>query len=224
MRFRIARVLSVGGVLATATAVTTYSQFVSTAPVSASASSSSSPTAAPVPVSASPVAGSTTQFSYVVGDAATVILDSAGGTLRIVAFAPHPGWFTVRLEQPNATELEIRLESPSDRVRFAADLVNGAIVTELEAGTGPGDSVPGTGPDNSAPGGSVPGTGPDNSAPDGSGPDNSSPRTSSPGNTVPGGDDDGDDDDGDSSGPGSGGDDSGGDPCPAVHRCMVRVG
>jgi hypothetical protein len=152
--------------------------------------------------------------SYVAGDAATLILDIADGTVRLVDFAPHPGWITVRVTQTSPTHLEARLESISGQVRFAATLVNGAVVTELDApsvpgviapdnstpGTGPDNSTPGTGPDNSTPGtgpdNSTPGTGPDNSTP-GTGPDDSGPTTS---NTV--GDDHG--------GSGGGSDDNGG--------------
>ena len=148
-------------------------------------------------MTAAPVPGSATQFSYVAGDAATVVLDSAGGTLRVVTFAPHPGWFTVRLDQPTATDMQVLLESTSGQVRFLASLVDGNVVTSLEAGAGPGSSVPG----NSAPGNSAPA----NSAPGGTGPDNSAP-----GNTAPGGDDNGGGDGGSGGGGGSGGDDSGG--------------
>jgi hypothetical protein len=142
-------------------------------------------------VTPAPVPGSATQFSYVAGDAATVIVDSAGGTLRVVTFAPQPGWFTVRLDQPSATELDVRLESTAGQVRFAARLENGVVVAELESSSTPGTSAPG----NSAPG---------NSAPGGSAPGGSSPSTSSPG----GDDGDGGDDDsggGGNSGPGGGG-------------------
>ena len=144
-------------------------------------------------MTAAPVPGSATQFSYVAGDAATVVLDSAGGTLRVVTFAPHPGWFTVRLDQPTATDMQVLLESTSGQVRFLASLVDGNVVTSLEAGAGPGSSVPG----NSAPGNSAPG--------------NSAPDNSAPGNTAPGGDDNGGGGgNGGSGGGGSGDDDSGG--------------
>jgi hypothetical protein len=132
--------------------------------------------------------------SYVAGDAATVVLDSAGGILRIVAFAPHPGWFTVRLEQPSATQFDVRLESASGQVHFSAQLVNGAVTAQVDGG----GSTPGA----SAPGGSAPG----GSAPGGSAPGGSAPGGSAPGNTAPGGGDDngGDDNGGDDNGGGGG--------------------
>ena len=219
MRTRIVRTLSAGAVLVTAAGITIGSQGLGSPPVSASASSSSTPTTTPgagsaassVPVTAAvtPVPGTTTQFSYVAGDAATVVVDSAGGVLRIVTFTPHPGWFTLRLDQPNMTQFEVRLESSTGQVRFAAALVDGAIVPQLEVGTAPSGSVPDTAPGNSGPGNSAP----DNSAPGNSAPGNSAPGNSTPGNTAPDGDDNGGDDDGgdDNSGPGGGGDDSGGD-------------
>ena len=179
MRTRIVRTLSAGAVLVTAAGITIGSQGLGSPPVSASASSSSTPTTTPgagsaassVPVTAAvtPVPGTTTQFSYVAGDAATVVVDSAGGVLRIVTFTPHPGWFTLRLDQPNMTQFEVRLESSTGQVRFAAALVDGAIVPQLEVGTAPSGSVPDTAPGNSGPGNSAP----DNSAPGNSAPGNS---------------------------------------------------
>src|SRR5688572_16396799 len=119
MNHRLARTFSVSAALATAGVVGGNAVVSHGTPASASATSSSASTpgsgstessaastnpgsATPtstVPVTPTPVAGSATQFSLVAGDAATVILDTNGGVLRIVAFAPHPGWFTVRLEQ-----------------------------------------------------------------------------------------------------------------------------
>ena len=115
-----------------------------------------------MPLTPAPVAGSPTQFSLVAGDAATIILDTSGGVLRIVAFAPHPGWFTVLLEQPSATDLRAQLDTGSSQVTFTARLAAGAISAELATG-GVTSSVPGTSADGSS--------------------------TSSPGNTDP--DDDG---------------------------------
>ena len=135
------RILSIGGMLATATALTINSHVLSGTPASASVSSSSTPNSTPVTASSAPIPGSPTQLSYRAGDAATLILDSAGGTLRVVTFAPHPGWFTVRLEQPSATDLEVRLESTAGQVRFAASLANGVVVTELDVGTGPNNGT-----------------------------------------------------------------------------------
>ena len=217
MKSRTIRALSIGGMLATVPAFAVISNTAGGSPVSASASSSSSPSStpnsvsiassapssAPVVVVGTPVAGSATRFSYVAGDAATLILDSAGGTLRVVTFAPHPGWFTIRLDQASPTDFQVLLESTGGQVRFTASVASGSVVTNLEVGSGPGNSVPG----NSVPGNS----GPDNSAPGNSGPDNSGPDNSTPGNTAPGDDDNGGDDNGGNSGPGGGGDDSGGD-------------
>jgi hypothetical protein len=183
MNRRTIRVLSISGALAATGAIVAGSQGFGSVPVSASATSSSSspssspgttpgagstasssPASVPATVSSVAVAGSPTQVSYVAGDAATVILDSAGGALRIVAFAPHPGWFTVRLEQPTAMQLDVQLESPSGQVHFAAQLANGAVTTQLDAGSSAGSSISapgGSGPDNSAPGNTAPGGGDD---------------------------------------------------------------
>jgi hypothetical protein len=147
----------------------------------------------PATVSSVAVAGSPTQVSYVAGDAATVILDSGSGALRIVDFTPHPGWFTVRLEQPSLTQLRVRLQSATASVTFSAQLADGVIATSLSADPAPSSSAP----SDSAPGG----TGPGNSAPGNSAPGNSAPGNSAPGNTAPGGGDDDDD------GSGRGGDD-----------------
>ena len=205
MKLRIARTLALGGALASVTAVAAYSSASGSAPDPAAASSStvagttpgsgstassaasSTPNSAPVTVSSVAVPGSPSQFSFLAGDAATLVLDTAGGTLRIVTFVPNPGWFTVRLEQSSAAALDVQLESASGQVQFSADLVNGGIVTDLLATAGPATSAPG----NSTPG-------------------NSTPGNSTPGNTTPGGDDNGGDDNGGDDN-GGGGDDNGGD-------------
>jgi hypothetical protein len=195
MNRRIIRTLSISGALAATGGIVAGAQGFGSVPVSASASSSSStpsttpgtgstagsaPASVAATVSSVAVAGSPTQVSYVAGDAATVILDSAGGTLRIVTFAPHPGWFTVRLEQPSATQLDVQLESASGQVHFSAQLANGAVTTQLDVSSAPGASAPsisapgGTGPDNSAPGNTAPGGGDDNGGSGGGGSDDNS--------------------------------------------------
>jgi hypothetical protein len=216
MNRRTIRVLSISGALAATGAIVAGSQGFGSVPVSASASSSSSspssspgttpgagstasssPASVPATVSSVAVAGSPTQMSYVAGDAATVILDSAGGALRIVAFAPHPGWFTVRLEQPSATQLDVQLESPSGQVHFAAQLANGAVTTQFDVGSAPGSSTPsisapgGSGPDNSAPGNTAPGGGDDNGGGSGRGGNDDPPGDESGGSGGGGSDDSG---------------------------------
>ena len=196
MNLRIARILSIGGTLATAGAVTLSTQGLGSTPASASASSSSTATTSPsanspastaaaatpaiVAVSPAPVPGSPTQVAFAAGDAGTLVFDTADGGMRLVAFAPNPGWATVRIDSPSATQLEARLESPSGQVRFVANLVDGAVVAELETiGGGAGKQCAGherprqqcsgqqrptarnSAPGNSAPGNSTPG----NSAP-----------------------------------------------------------
>jgi hypothetical protein len=210
MNRRTIRVLSISGALAATGAMVAGAQGFGSVPVSASASSSSSsprsspgttpgggstanssPASVPATVSSVAVAGSPTQVCYVAGDAATVILDSAGAALRIVAFAPHPGWFTVRLEQPSATQLEVQLESASGQVHFSAQLANGAVTTSLDASSVPGSSAPsvsapgGTGPENSAPGNTSPGGGDD----DGGGGNDDPPGDDSGGSGGGGSDD-----------------------------------
>ena len=201
MKLRIARTLALGGVLASASAVVAYNPASGSAPDPDSASSStvattgsgstansaasSTPNSTPVTVAAVAVAGSPSQFSFVPGDAATLVLDTAGGTLRIVSYVPNPGWFTARLEQSTATALDVQLESASGQVQFSADLVNGSIVTELLTGAAPARAAPG------------------NTAPDNTG--NTAPGNTTAGNTTPGGDDDSGGDD--NSGPGGGSDD-----------------
>jgi hypothetical protein len=198
---RLIKFLSAGAIVAASIGVTAYGQIASGAPLAESASSSSSPgstpgtgsvaTPAPAFAPATPIVaavpGAPTQASFVAGSAATMIVDSAGGTLRIVAFAPHPGWSLVRLEQRSLTELEAWLESTAGQVHFAAQLANGVVTPQLEISAVPGNSV-------------VP-----NTAPGGTAPSNSAPDNSTPGNTTP---DDGGDDNG---GRGRGGDDGPGD-------------
>ena len=210
MRHQLSRNLAVGAALATAGIVGGNAVIGRSIPAAASATSSSVSTpgsgstdsssvstpgsgstdssvsvpastpASTVPLTPTPVAGSATQFSVVAGESATIIVDTTNGALRIVAFAPHPGWFTVRLEQASATEMTAQLQTDSTQVTFTARVADGALVAELSGGGVPSTtpvSTPGTGPD-----GSAPGTGPDNSAP-GTGPDGSSTSTPDDGST-----------------------------------------
>ena len=146
MYSRIAVLLSVTGVLAAGTA-STLGQPDARGQIASSTSSASSITAASTPNSApdaaastvpdgtvvvgQPVPNSATQQSFVLGDAATVIVDTANGQLAIVVIAPHPGWNLTRAELRDVEAVEIRLESSNGDVRFEADLINGTVVASM---------------------------------------------------------------------------------------------
>ncbi len=132
-----------------------------------SSSSSSVPTSASVPgpvltlpgeavVVGEPVPGAPTQQRFVIGEAATVIVDTVNGRLQVVALAPHPGWAIVEFEQDDDGTFELRLESPIDRVRFDAAIVDGVPVATIRPDDdGPSVTTPGmgSGPAATTPGG-----------------------------------------------------------------------
>jgi len=101
-----------------------------------------------VTAGAVPVAGSPTQVSFSAGDAATIILDTAGSRLRIVTVSPHPGWSIERQEHDSATTIEVRLESASGEVRFDASLVRGVVLTDVDRRGDDDSSGPGSGDDD----------------------------------------------------------------------------
>lgn len=73
-----------------------------------------------------------TQTTYSIGEAATLIVDTAGGTLVIVAIAPHPGWSLVSAESDGPIKIEIQLASVSTFVEFRANLLFGVVGTSFE--------------------------------------------------------------------------------------------
>ena len=155
---------------------------------------------------ASSVPGSATEWSYVLGEAATVILDPSGAELTVVVIAPHPGWTLERAERGVDGSIEIRLTSASGEVRFEARVADGVIQTSLRTGD---DDRRGEGNDDDT--STTVGTGSTAGTTPGSG--STATTIDDHGGASSGRDDQGDDDHGGSSGSGSGqgSDDGGGD-------------
>jgi len=124
-------------------------------------------TSAPVLVDASVVQPDvSTQAAYQIGAAGTVVLDTAGDVLTMVSAAPSAGWLVVAAEQPDATQVVVRLQSNTTVVTFRASLLFGVVSTSVEtssavAGAPAGSAAPGTAathpPLAAAPGVTVPG-------------------------------------------------------------------
>ncbi len=124
-------------------------------------------TSAPVLVDASVVQPDvSTQAAYQIGAAGTVVLDTAGDVLTMVSAAPSAGWLVVAAEQPDATQVVVRLQSNTTVVTFRASLLFGVVSTSVEtssavAGAPAGSAAPGTAATNpplaAAPGVTVPG-------------------------------------------------------------------
>ena len=76
--------------------------------------------------------GSATQASFAIGNAGTVVLDTAGDVLTIVGVNPAPGWILTRSEREDSTNVEIRLQSGSTEMEFHANLLFGVVNTSVE--------------------------------------------------------------------------------------------
>jgi hypothetical protein len=83
---------------------------------------------APLAPSLAPTAPQTT---FDVAPAGTVVLDSTGGELSIVAVNPAAGW-TVAQADVEDGKAEVKLQSATQLVEFTASIVAGQIVTSLD--------------------------------------------------------------------------------------------
>jgi hypothetical protein len=156
--------------------------------------------------------GSATQASFAIGNAGTVVLDTAGDVLTIVGVNPASGWTVIKSEREDSTKVEIKLQSGSAEMEFHANLLFGVVNTSVElhddsVTSSSTDNTTNTSTDNttntsnSLPSTSIDDNDGDNSGPGGGDDDNSGPGGGGDDNSGPG---DGDDD---SSGHGGGDDD-----------------
>lgn len=231
MSARWATVLSLGGVLFAGTAAAVVNTrvlgssgsangFGSEISVAVAAPSTVSSTVAPA--SGEPTMVSTTvasdaaaasQATYQVGDAGAVTLDTAGGVLTVVAAVPRADWSVVKVEQVDAANVEVRLQSGGTVMEFRANLLFGVVNTSVEskaAGSQPTGATTATVPTSARPP-STQATTPAGSA---SVPTVTVDDHGSDDGSDDHGSDDGSDDHGGgsgNSGSGGGGDDSGGD-------------
>jgi hypothetical protein len=100
-------------------------------------------------VSTTQVAGSVapaaSQAVYQIGEAGLVTLDTAGDVLTVVSAVPSPGWAVVAVENDDASNIEVTLQSGTALVEFRANLLFGVVGTSVEsstladAGSGSGD-------------------------------------------------------------------------------------
>lgn len=87
-------------------------------------------TAPTTPVVEEPIAAST-RTTYKVGDAGTVVLDAADGSLEVVSVSPGAGWTAQKIEREH-NDVEVYFVSSTAKVEFTARLVDGRIVTDVE--------------------------------------------------------------------------------------------
>lgn len=144
---RTATLLSLAGILVAGSAAAVVNSQVlqesgdatgGQAPILAATTSTSVPasTATAVPVTQSSLPGSdTTTSSYAVGDAGVVTLDSTGGVLTLVSVVPNPGWVVDSTGINGFGGVRVTFTSSTVEVHFNAILVDGRVVTSVDAET-----------------------------------------------------------------------------------------
>jgi hypothetical protein len=129
----------------------------STALVSGDAASPSDvvPSASLVPVEPTSVPGpSPSQAEYQVGMSGSVIVDTGGDILRLVAPTPAPGWAVVKLDQNDPLNVSVVFQSAGQLVTFRAAMLFGVVSTstQVESLAAPLGSAPvGVAPNGSVP-------------------------------------------------------------------------
>jgi len=87
---------------------------------------------------------SATQALYRVGDAATVLLDTSGDVLSVVAVTPAAQWTVVTVES-TGDQVTVMLRHQTRIVTFNASLIGGVVATDIdETVTAPGGTRPST--------------------------------------------------------------------------------
>lgn len=91
---------------------------------------------------------SATQALYRVGDAGTVLLDTGGEVLTVVAVTPAAQWTVVSVES-SGDQVAVVLRGPTRVATFTASLISGVVATDLDIdeippGTAPGGTRPST--------------------------------------------------------------------------------
>jgi hypothetical protein len=145
--------------------------------------------------------GSATQASFAIGNAGTVVLDTAGDVLTIVGVTPASGWTVTKSEREDSTNVEIKLQSGSAEIEFHANLLFGVVNTSVELHDDSVTSSSTVDTTDTSTSNSLPSTSVDDHGGDGGGDDHSGPGGGDDGNSGPGGGND------DSSGHGGGDDD-----------------
>lgn len=92
-----------------------------------------------VPASVAPAVPVASQAMYQIGEAGAVTLDTAGDSLTVVAAVPSAGWSVLQVEQVDAYNIEVQLQSGSTLVEFRANLLFGVVSTSVESMTADAD-------------------------------------------------------------------------------------
>jgi hypothetical protein len=190
MKTKIAMLISTAGVLVAGSAAALVNTHVLGASNPSSAlviddtpSSETMTTSGSVPLVTTPSGGtvtvvtstveSATQATFAIGNAGTVVLDTAGDVLTIVGVNPAPGWTVTKSEHEDSTNVQIELQSGSAEMDFHANLLFGVVNTSVELHD---DSVTSSSTENTTnTSNTLPSTSVDDHGGDGGGDDNSGP-------------------------------------------------
>ena len=153
MKVSLATALSVAGVLAAGAAAYAVNVSVLDAP-SASDSSIVSTTlplgqAPAVPagnfvggaVTANGVRISETTTSYKVGDAGTVVVDTATGSVVVTSVVPNGGYTSEPARTDANGLVKVHFNSSTSRIEFTAQMVNGEVVVKVNNESAPGGAI-----------------------------------------------------------------------------------
>jgi hypothetical protein len=213
MKTKIAMLISTAGVLVAGSAAALVNTQIlggstptSALVIDAPQTSDTVTTSGSVPVVTTPSGGtatvvtstvaSGTQASFAIGNAGTVVLDTAGDVLTIVGVNPEAGWTVTKSEREDSTNVEIKLRAGNAEIEFHANLLFGVVNTSVElhddsvtsvSTDDPTDNSTDTSTDTSNSG---PDTSVDDHGGDGGGDDNSGPGGGDDDNSGHGGGDD----------------------------------
>lgn len=157
MKVSIATALSVAGVLAAGAAAYAVNVSVLDAPSAAdnqlvATTLAAAPTANPADlaaggaVTANGVQVNDTTTSYQVGNAGTVVVDTASGSVVVTSVVPNAGYTA----EPARTEangvVKVHFNSSTSRIEFTAQMVNGTVEVKVTNETIPGSKTPSAAP------------------------------------------------------------------------------
>ena len=148
MRTKIATVLSIAGVVASGAAAYAVNSTVLSAPsvnpisISTTVAPSAVPAAveqaaaAPAPSqdnSATPQAQSisSTTTTYQVGNAGSVVVDTASGKIAVTSIAPASGWTSEPARTQSDGSVKVHFVSSTARLEFVAKMVDGKVVVNV---------------------------------------------------------------------------------------------
>lgn len=134
VKARITTVLSLSGILVAGSAAAMVNSQVlrDDAPVQTGAADIISRPSAPAVTVPSASLLPATQAAYEVGEPGSIMLDTEGDVLSLVAPSPSPGWTVVKVEQADPRSLTVVFQSAGQLATFTAGLVQGVVSTNVK--------------------------------------------------------------------------------------------